>query len=133
MVAEFEDPALAPVHARKIGRPQFVHWGLITAAIGALSSNLNTILATLGAPAVPVGLTQPAPPDDQAFALYFLANAAPPFLVVGAGLALAATTEVRRALKTAQEVDSGQILGVWVTWALLGLAFLGIISPAGTP
>ncbi|MDH3240010.1 MAG: hypothetical protein OEO83_05020 [Alphaproteobacteria bacterium] len=133
MTAEFEDPALAPAHGRKIGRPQFLRWGLITAAMGALSSNLNTILAGLGAPAVPVGLTQPAPTGDQDFLLYLMGNSAPACVFVGAGLALAATTELRRALKTAQEVASGQILAVWATWALLGLAFLGVISPAGTP
>jgi hypothetical protein len=133
MTAEFEDPALAPAHARKIGRPQFLRWGLMTAGMGAVSANLNAILTAVGAAAVPLGLSQPAASGDQVFLLYLIGNSAPACVFLGTGLALASTTEVRRALKTAQEVDSGHILGVWVTWALLGLAVLGIISPAGTP
>lgn len=133
MAAEFEDPALAPFNARKIGRPQFVRWGLIAAGMGAVSSNLNALLNALGAGQVPLGLSQPPATGDGDFLLYVIGNSAPACVFLGAGLALAATTEVRRAMKTAQEVDSGQILGVWTTWALLGLAVLGIVSPAGTP
>ncbi len=129
MPSEFEDPRLAPIRARGIGRPHFLRWALLTAAIGAAISNLDAVLAAIGMPSADQALP-PTGAGDQMFVLQFLGGAAPAFVFIGAGLALAATVEVRRA---AEEVGSGTILAVWVTWALLALGALGILWPAGNP
>lgn len=132
MSSDFQLSPLAPPRAREVGRPQFLRWAFLIAAMGALSSNMNAALTILGLPPVPEGLVPPTGADQMSL-LFFLAKVAPPCIFVGGGLALAATVEVRRAAKTAPEVPSGAILSVWATWALLFLAVLGIVSPAGTP
>ncbi|MEE9290973.1 MAG: hypothetical protein V3U99_08145, partial [Alphaproteobacteria bacterium] len=48
MPSEFEDPELAPLRARAVGRPQFLRWAMGAAAIGAVTSNLAAVLAALG-------------------------------------------------------------------------------------
>lgn len=129
MPSEFEDPRLAPLRARAIGRPQFLRWAMGTAAIGAVTSNLAAVLAAIGAAPADQAFG-PAGAGDGIFVLQYLSAVTPPFVFVGAGLALAATVEVRRA---AEEVASGTILAVWVTWALLALGALGFFLPTGAP
>ena len=129
MPSEFEDPRLAPLRARAIGRPQFLRWAMGTAAIGAVTSNLAAVLAALGTAPADQAFGPPGAGDGM-FVLQYLSGVAPPFVFIGAGLALAATVEVRCA---AQEVGSGTILAVWVTWALLALGAGGILFPAGNP
>ncbi|HSR55517.1 MAG TPA: hypothetical protein VLN73_04720 [Alphaproteobacteria bacterium] len=132
MSSEFKLSPLAPTRAREVGQPRFLRWAFLTAAMGALSSNMNVVLTTLGVPPVPLGVFEPAL-QDQVFFLYFLANVAPPCIFVGGGLALAATVELRQTARSSPEVPSGAVLSVWTTWTLLFLAVLGIVSPAGTP
>ncbi len=129
MPSEFEDPRLAPLRARAVGRSQFLRWAMGTAAIGAVTSNLAAVLAALGTAPADQAFGPPGAGDGM-FVLQYLSGVAPPFVFIGAGLALAATVEVRRA---AQEVESGTILAVWVTWALLALGAGGILFPAGNP
>ncbi|MEE9291051.1 MAG: hypothetical protein V3U99_08545 [Alphaproteobacteria bacterium] len=129
MPSEFEDPRLAPLRARAVGRPQFLRWAMGAAAIGAVTSNLAAVLAAIGT--APADQAFPPPgAGEPMFVLQYLTGVAPLFVFIGGGLALAATVEVRRA---AQEVASGTILAVWVTWALLALGAGGILFPAGNP
>jgi hypothetical protein len=64
------------------------------------------------------------------FVLQFLSGAAAPFLAVGAGLALAATVEVRRAMEPVEKLTKS---GLWLAWGLLVLAALGFFFPTGNP
>ena len=129
MPSEFEDPRLAPLRARAIGRPQFLRWAMGTAAIGAVTSNLAAVLAAIGTAPADRALGPPGAGDGM-FVLQYLSAVTPPFVFIGAGLALAATVEVRRAT---EEVASGTILAVWITWALLALGALGFFLPTGAP
>ena len=129
MPSEFEDPDLAPRRAAGIGRRQFLRWALVLALIAAASANLDALLAALGGPA-PGGATPSGPGAEHAFALEFLGAIGPPFLAIGAGLAIAATVELRRGTEAA---GSGTVLALWLTWGLLGLAALGLFWPAGNP
>ena len=129
MPSEFEDPRLAPLRARAVGRPQFLRWAMLTAAIGAVTSNLAAVLAALGTAPADQALPPPGAGEPM-FLLQYLTGVAPLFVFISGGLALAATVEVRRA---AQEVRSGTILAVWITWALLALGAGGILFPAGNP
>lgn len=132
MAFEAQLPPAAPPAAKSLGRPQFLRWAFLIAATGAASANLNALLTLIGLPTVDTGILEPVARDQILF-LNFLANVAPPCIFVGGGLALAATVEVRRDTKLLPEVSSGQILAVWSTWTFLGLAVLGVVSPAGTP
>jgi hypothetical protein len=129
MPAEFEDPSTQIKDAQNIGRPQILRWALLTALIGAVISMLGPVLAVFGL----FGPVQAFPAQgegDGIFVLHFLSGVAPPFLFVGAGLALAATVEMRRA---PEPVDSGTKIRLWLAWGLLAITFLGVFIIPGTP
>ncbi len=129
MPSEFEDPDLAPVRAREIGRRQILRWAVVTAAAGAVVAWLGPVLAALGAGG-PTQAFTPGGGSDGKLALEYLSALVPPFVAVGAGLALAATVEVRRAM---DPVESRERLGLWLAWGLLALAALGFFLASGTP
>ena len=126
MPSEFEDPDLAPIRAREVGRAQFLRWALMTAAIGAINANLDNVLAAMGTAPADQAFGPPGA-GDAMFVLHFLSSIAAPFVFVGGGLAIAATVEVRRA---AEKVGAGTKWAVRITWALLALGALGILLPA---
>ncbi len=129
MPSEFEDPELAPIRAQEIGPRQILRWAFLTAAAGAVMSWLRPVLLAFGAGGPPDSLSQLSSGGGIS-GLIFFSGLALPFVTVGAGLAVAATVEVRRAT---EEAGSGTVLAVWVTWALLALAALGVLLPAGSP
>ncbi len=127
MPSEFEDPDLAPMRARQIGRRQILRWALVTAAAAALVAWVGPVLMVLGAG----GPTQGVPPgggSDEKVALEYLSALVPPFVAVGTGLAVAATVEVRRAM---DPVGISTKSVIWLTWGLLILAVLGFLLPTG--
>ncbi len=129
MPAEFEDPGLAAKEARGIGRPQILRWALLTALIGAVISMLAPVLSLFGT----FGPVQAFPGEGQGdgtFMLHFISGAAAPFLFVGAGLALAASVEVRRAL---EPIDKGTKIRLWLTWGLLAVTCISVFFGPGTP
>jgi hypothetical protein len=129
MPSEFDDPDLAPIRARQIGRRQILRWALVTAAVGAGAAWLGPVLGALGVNGPPRSFSQDGG-GDGLFVLQFLSGAAPPFLAVGAGLALAATVEVRRAM---EPVKTSTKSSLWLAWGLLALAALGFFFSAGNP
>ncbi len=129
MPAEFEDPGLAAKEAQSIGRPQILRWALLTALVGAVISMLAPVLSLFGT----FGPVQAFPAEGQGdgrFLLHFLSGVAPPFLFVGAGLALAASVEVRRAL---EPIDKGTKIRLWLTWGLLAVTCISVFFGPGTP
>ena len=129
MPAEFEDPGLAADEARKIGRPQILRWAMLTALAGAVISMLAPVLTLFGL-LDPVQAFPAPGQGDGIFMLHFLSGVAPPFLFVGAGLALAATVEVRRAR---EPVERGTKIRVWLTWGLLAVTGIGVFFAPATP
>ena len=129
MPAEFEDPSIAAREAQGIGRPQILRWAMLTASAGAVISMLGPMLSLFGTFG-PVQAFPAAGEGDGTFVLHFISGAAAPFLFVGAGLALAASVEVRRAL---EPIDKGTKFRLWLTWGLLGVTCIGVFFVPGTP
>ncbi len=129
MPAEFEDPSIAAKEAQNIGRPQILRWALLTAIVGAVISMLVPVLDFLGFLS-PVQSFGPQGEGDGTFVLYFLSGVAPPFLFIGAGLALAASVEVRRAL---EPIDKGTTIRLWLTWGALAVTGIGVFFGPGNP
>ena len=129
MPAEFEDPSIAAEEARRIGRPQILRWALLTALAGAVISMLAPVLTLFGM-LDPVQAFPAQGEGDGTFMLYFISGAAAPFLFVGAGLALAASVELRRAL---EPIDKGTTIRLWLTWGLLAVTGIGVFFGPGTP
>jgi hypothetical protein len=127
--SEFDDPDLAPIRARQIGRRQILRWAVVTAVAGAAAAWLGPVLAVLGVNGPPRAFSQDGGGDGM-FVLQFLSGAVPPFLAVGAGLAVAATVEVRR---TMEPVERSTKSALWLTWGLLALAALGFFFSTGNP
>lgn len=129
MPSEFDDPDLAPIRARQIGRRQILRWAVVTAATGAVAAWLGPVLAVLGVYGPPRTFSQDGGGDGM-FVLQFLSGVAPPFLAVGTGLALAATVEVRRAMEPVERATKSVL---WLAWGLLALAALGFFFSTGNP
>ncbi|MCH8918449.1 MAG: hypothetical protein IIC52_10375 [Proteobacteria bacterium] len=129
MPSEFEDPDLAPIRARQIGRRQILRWAVVTAAAGAVVAWLGPVLTVLGTGGPTEGFS-PGDGSDEKVALEYLSALVPPFVAVGTGLAVAATVEVRRAI---DPVESRERLGLWLAWGLLALAALGFFLAPATP
>jgi hypothetical protein len=115
-----------PLPAAAEGRRRILGWALLAASAAALAANLNTLLTLFGAPPAAGG-------EDQVQALLFLGRTAPAFVFAGAGLALAATVEMRRATTGMQAPGRGERALLKIAWLLLGLAVLGAVSPTGIP
>ena len=129
MPAEFEDPSIAAKEAQSIGRPQILRWAMLTAAAGAVVSMLSPILNLFGV-LDPVQSFGPEGEGDGVFVLHFISGVAPPFLFIGAGLALAASVEVRRAL---EPIDKGTTIRLWLTWGALAVTGIGVFFGPGNP
>ncbi len=129
MPAEFEDPSIAAKEAQNIGRPEILRWAMLTAVFGAIISLLTPVLSLFGL-LDPVQTFGPEGEGDGMFALHFISSVAPPFLFIGAGLATAATVEVRRAL---DPIEKGTIIRLWLTWGALAIIGIGMIFGLGSP
>ncbi len=112
--------------ATRAGRRRILGWALGAGAGAALAANVDALLTLFGVPPAGGGEGQ-----LQAFAL--LGRTAPALIFAGAGLALAATVELRRATTGTQAPRRGERARLRTAWALLGLAVWGVVSSAGIP
>ena len=129
MPAEFEDPSIAAKEAQNIGRPQILRWAMLTAIVGAAISLITPVLSLFGF-LDPVRTFGPEGEGDGVFMLHFISGVAPPFLFIGAGLALAATVELRR---TVEPIGKSTKFRLWITWGALALISISIFFGAGNP
>lgn len=127
MPAEFEDPGEAPGRARGIGQQQILRWAVLASAAGAVLGLLRHVLRALGIFEGAGGFS-----SEQEFeslmTLHYLSGMAMPFVVVGAGLAVAATVEARCAKGT---VPRGVVRRLAFAWGFLAAGAGGVALSAG--
>lgn len=126
MPAEFENPGAAPARARGIGPRQILRWALIASAAGAILGLLRHAPMVLGVFEGAGGFAV-RERYESLMALHSLSGLAMPFVVVGAGLAVAATVEARRADESA---PPRVVWRLGLTWGFLAVGAAGAVIGA---